>query len=58
MTHDEEFAAFMRQIDNLFVKEFGIGYENFPDWDYYSAFDDGITPFEAFEDWKEEYYPE
>ena len=58
MTNDKEFREFMRKVDNLFVAAFGMGYENFPDWDYYVAWDDGMTPEETFADWKEEYWPE
>ena len=58
MTHDEEFAEFKRQIDDLFVAAFGLESIHFPDWDYYSCFDDGMTPADTFADWKAEYWPE
>lgn len=57
MTHDEEFREFMSRINDLFVERFQMGYQHFPDWNYYDCFDDGMTPLETFEEWEAEYWP-
>jgi hypothetical protein len=38
----------------LFERHFGLGIDDFPDWDSSSAWEDDMTPVEAFKVWKEE----
>lgn len=41
------FEDWMIQCDGWVYHICLIGSESLPDWDYWSAFDDGLTPFEA-----------
>lgn len=57
--YDEiEFSVWMADINDLFLNEFGMEYQDFPDWNYRDCFEDGMTPEEVFEDWKNENWPE
>ena len=42
------FSQWMQKVDALFLKKFALSREDFPDWTWRDAFDDGLTPKEAF----------
>ena len=48
------FEQWMTEVDKLFVKTFGLDSGCFEDWLYYDAYEDGLTPKEAFKTYVEE----
>lgn len=44
----EDFEIWSQAVDNLFIKQTGMGRDDFPDQCYYDMFEDGFTPSEAF----------
>lgn len=50
------FEAWMNKVDRYFSNNFGgLTSEDFPDWDWREAYDDELTPYEAFKQYKEEH---
>jgi len=48
------FEQWMLKVNKLFVEMFGLDSDCFEDWDYYSAYEEGLTPIEAFQYYMEE----
>jgi len=49
------FEQWMKEVDNLFFKQFGLTSSDFEDWMWIVAFeDDLLSPKEAFEQFCEE----
>lgn len=48
------FDQWLLDMDKIFVHVFGMSYNNFPDWNWYDAFEYGLTPTEAVEAYGEE----
>jgi hypothetical protein len=46
-------ANWYAQLDDLFVNEFGIGWEDMEDYTWESLREDGYSPQEAFDDYLE-----
>ncbi len=42
-----DFDAWMADLDKACIAEIGLGYSDLPDWDFRTAFDDGIDPVTA-----------
>lgn len=40
----EDFDGWMKQLDKAVIAETGMSYHDLPDWDFRTAFDDGIPP--------------
>lgn len=56
MTYDKtakQFVKWLDSIDNLFQGNFGKGFREFPEIDWYNYFESGYTPEEAFEEYCE-----
>lgn len=49
-----DYEAWSKRFNNVISRQFGLGMDDFPDWDSYSAWDDDMTPVEAFRSWKED----
>lgn len=41
------FTEYMRRIENLMQCMVGLSYESIEDWDYASAYEDGVGAFDA-----------
>lgn len=48
------FEQWMIELDKVFVKQLGMDSSCFEDWNYYIAWEDGLTPREAYKSWLEE----
>lgn len=48
------FEQWIAKVDELFLAKFYISYLDFPDWNYYDNWADGVTPEECFADYVEE----
>ncbi len=48
------FSQWMGKVDALFVKQFGLSSEDFPDWNWRDAFEEGETAKEAFDQYCED----
>lgn len=46
------FATWKEEVDKLFFLEFGAGSDDFADYLWRDAYDDGFSPREAFKNWK------
>lgn len=53
---DMTFEDFMKLVDEVLVKKFGVGYEDLEDYDWYEFFDHKCPPDEAVETFMEEKY--
>lgn len=51
MTFEEWFS----EVDKIFCVRMGLGVEDWPDWGWMDAFEDGLTPEEAFDTYQEEF---
>ena len=47
------FALWMNTLNKLVYIKTGLSVHDFPDWDFASAFDEGLTPHEARRDFIE-----
>jgi len=47
------FRQWYRKLDAIVSSNYGLGMDDFPDWDSYSSFSSGMTPEEGFEDFKD-----
>lgn len=47
------FEEWMNRVDWHFFMQFGLGSQDFEDWNWYDLFEDELTPKEAFEDFVE-----
>lgn len=45
---------FMTALDQLFLETFGLGYEDFPDYLWYDCWANGMTPTQAFDDFRKD----
>jgi Family of unknown function (DUF5419) len=54
MDDDKEFEEWLSDMDIIFRKVFWLSYQDFPDWGWRDAFDDGMSPSEAVEAYREE----
>lgn len=54
MDDDKEFENWLAQVDKELNKEWGFGHRDLPDWGWRDAFDDGLSPEEAAESYKDE----
>lgn len=55
MTFSElAFEQWLVDMDAIFVKVFGLSYQDYPDWTWRDAFEDGLSPEEAVEAYGEE----
>ena len=48
------FEHWMTLVDDYFRSAFGLQASDFPDWNWRTAYKDGVTPREAFELWADE----
>lgn len=48
------FEAWMKRVDRIIVRHFGVGADDLPDWGYHDAYEDGLTPSECFQTMQEE----
>jgi len=57
---NSSFEEWMAAVDNLFAKKFyGLTSDDFEDYLWYDAYDNGATPEEAVDEWEDitsEYY--
>jgi hypothetical protein len=53
-TDNAAFTAWLSQLDKAFIRAHGLSYQDFPDWNWRDAFDDGLTPLQAVEAYDEE----
>ena len=51
---EQEFNDWLAAMDKLFVVEYGLSYQDFPDWGWRDAYEDGLNPEEAVQSYKEE----
>ena len=49
----QNFDKWLKSLDELFIQKLGLGYLDFPDFDWYSYFEDEAIPEEAFNDYCE-----
>jgi hypothetical protein len=50
------FEDWLKLADAKIIARTGMGRESWPDWDWWNAFDDGLTFGEAVEDFLEDLY--
>lgn len=50
------FEQWLEMADAIIIKRTGLDRESWPDWNWYDAFDDGLTFSEAVEDFLEDLY--
>jgi len=43
----EEFDRYMARVDRTLIRRYGIDSSDLPDWDYRTAFEDGMAPATA-----------
>jgi len=48
------YEDWQKRLSNVIERQFGMGFDDFPDWDSSSSYDSDATPVEAFRDWKED----
>lgn len=46
------FEAWMRRVNDLFMAEFGLGADDFEDYDWRAEYDGENSPRDSFEEWK------
>ena len=51
-----DFETWLQMADAIIVRKTGMDRESFPDWDWWNAFDDGLTFSEATDTFLEELY--
>jgi hypothetical protein len=51
-----KFEAWKEELNTIFVGEFGMDSDSFEDYLWRDAWEDGLSPEEAFEDWREYVY--
>jgi len=51
-----DFDTWLQLANAIVVARTGMDRESFPDWDWWNAFDDGLSFSEAVEDFLEELY--
>ena len=49
-----EYETWLNKCDKLVSNEFGLGLMDFPDFLWYDTFEDGFSPSEAVEQFKED----
>ena len=47
-----QFEAWMNHVSELFMAEFGMGPDDFEDYDWWAEYDGENTPRDSFEEWK------
>ena len=47
MTDDPHFALWLHYVDRAVMRRVMIGYRDLEDWDYWSAYDAGMSPVDA-----------
>lgn len=52
---EREFETWLSDMDTIFIRKFGLSYQDFPDWTWRDAFEDGLSPSEAVEAYAEEF---
>lgn len=52
---EQEFEQWLSDMDVIFTKVFGLSYQDYPDWGWRDAFEDGLSPSEAVEAYGEEF---
>lgn len=50
----KDFTAWWNKVDALCIAALSLGLDDFPDWDFASAFESGMTPRDAFNAFKED----
>jgi hypothetical protein len=50
------FEDWLKMADAIIIKRTGMDRESFPDWEWWGAFDDGLTFSEAVGDFLEDLY--
>lgn len=50
------FEQWIEMADAIIIKRTGLDRESWPDWNWYDAFEDGLTFSEAVEDFLEDLY--
>jgi hypothetical protein len=55
-TEDERFNMWFELVNGMVGESTGLDIDDFPDWRSRDAFDDGLTPAEAFKEWQEVQY--
>lgn len=48
----DSFDEWLRQLDRIFNANYGIGYQDVEDYDWYAEFESECTPRESFEEWR------
>jgi hypothetical protein len=49
-----DFETWENEVNQIFLDYYGCGRDDFEDWTWFTAYDDGLTPREAFDLWGEE----
>ena len=53
-TEDPEFAVWLHYLDRAVMRRVMVSYQDLEDWDYWSAYDAGMSPGEAAEEMLED----
>lgn len=51
-----DFDTWIEMADAIIIKRTGLDRDSFPDWNWYDAFEDGLTFSEAVEDFLGDFY--
>lgn len=51
-----DFETWLHMANGIIVRKTGMDREGFPDWDWWNAFDDGLTFSEAVDTFLEDLY--
>lgn len=51
-----DFETWLQMADAIIVRQTGMDRESFPDWDWWAAFDDGLTFRDATDSFLEDLY--
>lgn len=51
------FDQWLIEVDRLLISSVGLGHDDIEDWRWFDSFEDGLSPFDAFEDWELECLP-
>lgn len=52
----ESFPDWLKRLDQLFVNQFGLPHDHFPDWGWWDAWEAGSSPAEALEEYADSGY--
>lgn len=53
MAYRPTFETWMIQVDRALVRRIGLESSDLPDWDYWTAWEDGLTPSQVVRDFME-----